>query len=72
MAHDRGSVCLHSSILRAVPKLPIGYTTTEIANEAVKAHNDYTREASLGHGVDRHLMGLRLVMKKRVLATLRR
>jgi len=30
----------------------------------VKVHNDYTREASLGGGVDRHLMGLRLVMKE--------
>ena len=30
----------------------------------MKAHNDYTREASLGHGVDRHLMGLRSVMKE--------
>jgi carnitine O-acetyltransferase len=30
----------------------------------VKVHNDYTREASFGRGVDRHLMGLRLVMKE--------
>ena len=29
----------------------------------MKVHNDYTREASLGRGVDRHLMSLRLVMK---------
>ncbi|KAG8825335.1 hypothetical protein FRC17_008729, partial [Serendipita sp. 399] len=31
--------------------------------EAIKAHNTYTREASLGSGIDRHLMALRLVMK---------
>lgn len=30
----------------------------------MKVHNDYTREASIGRGVDRHLMGLRLVMKE--------
>ena len=30
----------------------------------MKVHNDYTREASLGRGIDRHLMGLRLVMKE--------
>lgn len=31
----------------------------------MKVHNDYTREASLGLGIDRHLMGLRLVMKEK-------
>ncbi|KAG8822644.1 hypothetical protein FRC17_009501, partial [Serendipita sp. 399] len=31
--------------------------------EAIKAHNTYTREASSGSGIDRHLMALRLVMK---------
>lgn len=29
---------------------------------AIKAHNTYTRDASTGQGIDRHLMALRLVM----------
>ena len=36
----------------------------------MKVHNDYTREASSGRGIDRHLMGLRLVMKEEELSPL--
>jgi carnitine O-acetyltransferase len=34
-----------------------------LLSEAVTAHNRYTRDSSLGHGCDRHLLGLRLVKR---------
>lgn len=35
----------------------------ELLNRAVQTHTRLTREAATGKGIDRHLMGLRLVMK---------
>jgi carnitine O-acetyltransferase len=34
-----------------------------LLTEAIAAHNRYTRDASLGKGCDRHLLGLRLVKR---------
>jgi carnitine O-acetyltransferase len=31
---------------------------------ATKAHSDYSRDASNGKGCDRHLLGLRLLLRK--------
>jgi Choline/Carnitine o-acyltransferase len=38
--------------------------------DAVRAHNTYTREAIKGKGIDRHLLGLRLLMKEGEVAPL--
>ena len=35
----------------------------ELLNRAVQTHTRLTREAATGKGIDRHLMGLRLMMK---------
>ncbi|BGP14742.1 hypothetical protein JCM10213v2_002693 [Rhodosporidiobolus nylandii] len=35
-----------------------------LLSAAVKAHNLYTRESSTGKGIDRHFMGLRLLMRE--------
>ena len=35
----------------------------ELLNRAVQTHTRLTREAATGRGIDRHLLGLRLVMK---------
>jgi len=39
-------------------------TALERLREAIEAHKTYGARAMSGHGVDRHLMGLRLVMKE--------
>jgi len=36
----------------------------ELLSQAIAAHNTYTRDASTGKGCDRHLMGLRLMMRE--------
>lgn len=37
----------------------------KLFREAVAAHSDYTREAMEGRGIDRHLLGLRLIARQR-------
>ncbi|KAF8529840.1 acyltransferase ChoActase/COT/CPT [Gautieria morchelliformis] len=40
-----------------------GVTRLDRLRDAVRAHNTYTRDAIKGKGIDRHLLGLRLLMK---------
>ncbi|BGP23577.1 hypothetical protein JCM10295v2_002476 [Rhodotorula toruloides] len=39
-------------------------TRYELLSNATKAHNLYTKEASTGRGIDRHFLGLRLLLRQ--------
>lgn len=47
-----------------------GATRQGRLQDAVRAHNAYTRNAIKGRGIDRHLLGLRLLMKEGEVAQL--
>jgi carnitine O-acetyltransferase len=39
-------------------------TRYSLLSKATKAHNTYTKEASTGRGIDRHFLGLRLLLRE--------
>ena len=61
LRHSMDSYVTHDITLTAFANQP--KRKLELLNRAVQTHARLTREAATGKGIDRHLLGLRLLMK---------